>query len=218
MLMPGLRVLLAGDCPLVRAGLRALLAPQPDVDVVGEAADAAAALRAARALRPDVAVVDLSGAGPDGAGLPARLRQECPALKVLVLTPRGDRGSIRQVLRAGACGCVLKRAAAEELIQAIRVVARGGVYLAPPLAGQIMGGLVERSAADGAGGAELSAREAEVLRRIAVGLSNKEVAAPLGISVKTVETYKARSMQKLGLRNRTDIVRYALRRGWLQEL
>ena len=216
--MPGLRVLLAGDCPLVRAGLRALLAPQPDVDVVGEAADAAAALRAARALRPDVAVVDLSGAGPDGAGLPARLRQECPALKVLVLTPRGDRGSIRQVLRAGACGCVLKRAAAEELIQAIRVVARGGVYLDPPLSARVVDRLLEEAAPGSPDPADLSEREAEVLRLIAVGFSNKEVAARLDISVKTVETYKARSMQKLGLRNRTDIVRYALRRGWLQEL
>ena len=157
--------------------------------------------------------------GLDGAELTDRLRQGCPGVKVLVLTVHEDRSYLEQVLRAGACGYVLKRAAAQELIQAIRVVARGGIYLDPPLSARVVDGLVDDSAAGAAHGQpDLSERESEVLRLIATGYSNKEVAARLDISVKTVETYKARSMQRLGLRSRVDMLRHALRRGWLQDL
>jgi DNA-binding NarL/FixJ family response regulator len=124
---------------------------------------------------------------------------------------------VRLLLESGARGYVLKRAAAEELIYAIRTVAAGGLYLDPAVAGQFVGGLVRRGAGLVAcAGAELSHREGEVVQLIAAGHSNKEVAARLGLSVKTVETYKGRSLEKLGLRSRADLVRYALQRGWLQ--
>jgi DNA-binding NarL/FixJ family response regulator len=122
---------------------------------------------------------------------------------------------LRQLLQAGASGYVLKRSAAAELIHAIRAVVAGGVYLDPAMAAQVVEGYVGEAA--GGDAPELSDREEEVLRRIAIGLSNKEIAARLGVSVKTVETYKARSMQKLGLQSRVDIIRYALGRGWLRD-
>src|SRR5262249_40979809 len=132
-------------------------------------------------------------------------------------TVHEDRGYLRQLLQAGASGYVLKRAAAEELVHAIRAVAAGKVYLDPGLAGQVVGSFVRKPGAKEAlPGAELSEREEEVVRLIAQGYSNKEIAARLSLSVKTIETYKARSLEKLGLRGRTDLVRYAPQRGWLQ--
>jgi DNA-binding NarL/FixJ family response regulator len=209
------RVLLADDHAVVRAGLRALVDAQPDLEVVAEAGDGPAALRLATQTRPHVAVLDFAMPGLNGAEVAERLRHTCPDTKVLALTVHEDPGYLRQILQAGASGYVLKRSAAEELIHAIRALAHGGVYLDPAMAGRVVEGYVGEPA--GGAEADLSEREAEVLRRIAVGLSNKEIAARLGVSVKTVETYKARSMQKLGLHSRVDIVRYALRRGWLRE-
>ena len=137
---------------------------------------------------------------------------------MLALTVHEDKGYLRQLLAAGAAGYVLKRAAAEELIHAIRVVAAGGVYLDPALAGKVVGGFVRRPPARAPPtGGELSEREAEVARLTAAGHSNKEIAARLELSVKTVETYKARSMEKLGLQSRADLVRYAVQQGWLQD-
>ena len=156
--------------------------------------------------------------GMSGAQATERLKQECPQVKVLALTVHEDKGYLRQLLEAGAAGYVLKRAAAEELIHAIRTVAAGGVYLDPALAGKVVGGFVRKPPAKGvAEGSELSDREAEVVRLIAAGHSNKEIAGRLDLSVKTVETYKARSLEKLGLHSRADLVRYALQRGWLQD-
>ncbi|HEV3257765.1 MAG TPA: response regulator transcription factor, partial [Gemmataceae bacterium] len=133
------------------------------------------------------------------------------------LTVHEDKGYLRLLLEAGASGYVLKRAAAGELIHAIRTVAAGGVYLDPALAGKVVGSFVRAPAGKGvAEGDDLSEREGEVVRLIAAGYSNKEIATRLSLSVKTVETYKARSMEKLGLDSRADLVRYALQRGWLQ--
>jgi DNA-binding NarL/FixJ family response regulator len=210
-----IRVLLADDHAVVRAGLKALIDAQPDLDVIAEAGDGPAALRQAAEARPDVAVLDFSMPGLNGAEVAERLRRASPGTRVLALTVHEDPGYLRQVLRAGAGGYVLKRSAAEELIHAIRIVAQGGVYLDPSLAGQVVEGYVGESA--GGATAELSEREEEVLSRIALGLSNKEIAARLGVSVKTVETYKARSMLKLGLESRVDIIRYAMKRGWLRD-
>jgi DNA-binding NarL/FixJ family response regulator len=216
--MAELRVFLADDHAVVREGLKALVNAQPDMEVMGEAADGEAACAAVLQLLPDVVVLDVSMPGLSGAGAAARMRQECPQVKVLALTVHEDRGYLRQLLEAGAVGYVLKRAAAEELIRAIRTVAAGGVYLDPAMAGKVVGGFVRKpSGKDVTVEGELSDRESTVVRLIAAGHSNKEIAGQLEISVKTVETYKTRSLEKLGLHSRADLVRYALQRGWLHE-
>jgi DNA-binding NarL/FixJ family response regulator len=214
--MTKLRIVLADDHAVVREGLKALINAQPAMEVVGEAADGRSVCQLAETLGPDVAVLDISM--PEGCGAEAtgRLRRQCPAVKVLALTVHEDKGYLRLLLEAGARGYLLKRAAAEELVHAIRIVAAGGVYLDPALAGQLVGGLVRKCPRHPAAeSGDLSERETDVVRLIASGHSNKEVASRLGLSVKTVETYKGRSLEKLGLSSRADLVRYALQRGWL---
>jgi DNA-binding NarL/FixJ family response regulator len=211
--MSRIRVLLADDHAVVRAGLRTLFDARTDIEVVAEAADGEEAARLAAELNPDVAVLDFAMPGLNAAAATARLRAEAPAVKVLVLSAYEDPAFLRQVLAAGARGYVLKRAAADELLQAVRVVAGGGVYLEPGLAAQLAEAPAEGGGA--AGGESLSDRERDVLRLLAVGYTNKEIAARLRISVKTVETYKTRAMEKLGLHSRVDIVRFASRQGWL---
>ena len=216
--MAELRVFLADDHMVVREGLKALIDAQPDMAVVGEAADGLAACEHAPGLRPDVVVMDVSMPGLTGSLATERLRREFPAVKVLALTVHEDKGYIRQLLAAGAAGYVLKRGAPEELIHAIRVVAGGGVYLDPSMAGKVVGGFVRRPPAEaGPRGGELSDREAEVARLTAAGHSNKEIAGRLDLSVKTVETYRARALEKLGLGGRADLVRYAVQQGWLRD-
>jgi DNA-binding NarL/FixJ family response regulator len=216
--MAKLRIFLADDHVVVRQGLKALIDAQPDMEVVGEADDGRAALQGVRDLGPDIVVMDVSMPRMSGTRAAELLKQERPDVKVLALTAHEDKSYIRQLLGVGVSGYVLKRVAAEELIHAIRTAAKGGVYLDPSLAGRILSGLVQRPAAR-AGQVEgtLSEREAEVLRLIARGHSNKEIAAQLDVSVKTVETYKARSMEKLGLRSRAGIVSYAVQQGWLSD-
>jgi len=209
-----LRILLADDHAVVREGLKALINAQPDMAVVGEAADGLEAVALAAAVNPDVVVMDVSMPRLNGIAATTRMKAEGPYRRVLALTVHEDTGYLRRLLEAGANGYALKRAAAEELVRAIRTVAGGGTYLDPSLAGAVVGGFVgeppEKTTA-----AELSDREVEVVQYIARGYSNKEIAARLKLSVKTVETYKARSMEKLGLRNRVALVQYAVRRGWL---
>jgi DNA-binding NarL/FixJ family response regulator len=214
--MAKLRVYLADDHAVVRAGLKALIDAQPEMEVSGEAGDGRTVCNQVQESQPDVVVMDVSMPVINGAQATARLKQACPHVKVLALTVHEDKGYLRLLLEAGASGYVLKRAAAEELIHAIRTVAGGGVYLDPALAGKVVGSFVRPPAGKGVAGGELSDREAEVVRLIAAGHSNKEIASRLSLSVKTVETYKARSMEKLGLDSRADLVRYALQRGWLQ--
>jgi DNA-binding NarL/FixJ family response regulator len=216
--MPKLRVFLVDDHAVVREGLKALINAQADMEVSGEAGDGRAACEQVKKLRPDVVIMDVSMPEMSGAQATEWLRREYPPVKVLALSVHEDKGYLRQLLEAGALGYVLKRAAAEELIRAIRTVATGGVYLDPSLAGKVVGGFVRKPAGKGAPeGEELSDREAEVVRLTAAGYSNKEIAGQLDLSVKTVETYKARSLEKLGLHSRSDLVRYALERGWLQD-
>jgi DNA-binding NarL/FixJ family response regulator len=213
-----IRVFLADDHAVVREGLRALINAQPDMHVVGEAENGRAAWQLAKGLEPDVAVMDVSMPEMSGAQATERLRAECPRVKVLALTVYEDRAYLRQMLEAGASGYVLKRVAMDELAQAVRVVAAGGSYIDPTLAGQVISSYLNQDPAAGKpAAAELSEREAQVLRLVAWGYSNKEIGWKLNINVKTVDTYKLRLMEKLGLRSRTDIVRYALRRGWMQD-
>ena len=182
--------------------------------VVGEAADGLTVLRLASALDPDLVVTEVSLPELDGAEVTARLRATRPGQKVLALTACEERGAFRRMLAAGASGYVLKRAAAEQLVQALWAVTTGGHYLDP----QMVGGLAAPPADGESRTGALSEREAEVVRLIALGYSNKEIAARLRLSVKTVETYKTRSMEKLGVKSRVDIVRYAGRHGWLADV
>jgi DNA-binding NarL/FixJ family response regulator len=214
--MSPIRVLLADDHAIVREGLKSLINSEPGMTVVGEAADGPSAVSRTAELDPDVAVVDVSMPGLTGAEVTRALRTARPDRKVLILTVHEDKGYLRLLLAAGAVGYVLKRAAAAELVHAIRAVAAGETYLDPSLAADIVDDFVRPIAEREPVLAELSDRESEVVRLIALGYSNKEIAAQLKLSVKTVETYKTRSMEKLHIRSRVDIVRYAVRRGWLQ--
>jgi len=211
-----IRILLADDHAVLRAGLRALLAAQGDLEVVGEASDGGEAIRLTQTLRPDLVVMDIGMPGVSGIDATARIKRDLPAVKVLILSMHDDRGYLRQVLRAGASGYVLKKAADTELLAAIRAAARGEVFLDPALAKALVEEVMEPQAM-GRETPPLSDRERDVLRLIAHGHTNQQVADRLCISVKSVETYKARLMEKLGLRGRAELVRYALQHGLLKE-
>jgi DNA-binding NarL/FixJ family response regulator len=214
-----LRIFLAEDHSVMREGLKMLVNAQPDMEVIGEAGDGLTAWQLAKELKPDVVVMDISMPQASGHEATQKLRQTSPDIKILALTVHEERGYLRALLEAGVSGYLLKRVAAEELILAIRKVAEGGVYLDPSLASKVVGSFVhQESPPHVLQGSELSDREAEVTRLIAQGFSYKEIANQLHISVKTVETYKARAMEKLNLSSRADIVRYAIRQGWLHEL
>lgn len=208
------RVFLVDDHQLVRSGLKALIDAQADMSVVGEADDGLSGLRGAADLLPDVVVMDLSMPGLGGIDATQQLMALSPQSKVLALTAHDERDYIEMVMAAGASGYVLKRSAADDLVRAIRVLAAGGVYLDPAMAATAVAPL--RRGSDGAVAARLSERESEVLRSIAEGHAVKDIAAALAISTRTLETYRARAMEKLGLKTRADIVRYALQRGWLR--
>lgn len=216
--MDKLRVFLADDHMVVREGLKSLVNAQPDMHVVGEAENGGAAWRTACEIVPDVLVMDVSMPDMSGAEATELMRRDCPQVRVLALTVYEDKSYLRQMLDAGASGYVLKRAVSAELVRAIRTVAAGGSYVDPTLAGSLVSSYFNQDTAEGrVPTAELSERESQVLRLIAWGYSNKEIGWKLNISAKTVDTYKLRLMEKLSLRSRTDIVRYALRQGLLQE-
>jgi two-component system response regulator NreC len=212
-----LRVLLAEDHLTVRAGLKRLIEEQADMEVIAEAGDGREAARLAQELLPEVAVMDISMPGWDGLKATLKLRETCPQVRVLALTRHHDYGFMTEMLRAGASGYVLKQSAAHELIRAVRAVAAGQCYLDPSVTATVVRGYAGGRGAKGAGAKEsISEREEEVLRLIALGYSNKEIAARLSVSVKTVEAHKANGMRKLGLNTRMDIVSYAIFRGWMQ--
>lgn len=213
-----IRVLLADDHAVLRAGLRMLINAQPDMEVAGEASSGEEALRLARELTPDLVLMDISMPGAGGIEATAQIRRDCPKVRVLALTMHDDPAYLRSVLAAGGSGYVLKRAADTELLSAIRITHRGETYLAPSLAGAVVQEVLGRKAKKGEGdvpGDTLSEREREVLRLVAQGHTNQQVADRLALSVKTVETYRARLMEKLGLKSRADLVRYALSTGLL---
>lgn len=212
-----IEIVLADDHAIVREGLKSLLNAQADMRVVGEAPNGQAALEIIRELAPHIVITDVSMPGLSGSELVAQLRENFPHLKMLALTVHEERIYLTELLRAGVAGYVLKRAAASDLVNAVRIVAGGGTYIDPALAGTVVTGFLDSSSTDLAGGEGLSDREREVVVRIARGFSNKEIAAELELSVKTVETYKARVAEKLGLHSRVDIVRYAARQGWLRD-
>lgn len=218
--MNPIRVALADDHPVVLAGIKALLKADPALTLVGEATTGSAALSTICAQSPDVAVIDISMPDLNGLDLAKRLAEECPDVKLLALTVHEDRAYVQPLLQAGVRGYLLKRSAAEDLVRAIRAVAEGGVYLDPAVADKAIADLTRRGSTSRGmpEGEELSPREGEVLRLTAQGFSNKEIAARLEVSVKTVETYKARAAEKRGLRTRADIVRFGASQGWLDDL
>jgi len=214
--MAKLQIYLADDHVVVREGLKALINAQPDMVVIGEAGDGQTAWQQAQACQPDVVIMDITMPGLNGVEATAALKRASPDIKVLALSVHDDTSYLRQLLAAGAAGYILKHAAADDLIQAIRQVAGGGIYLDPALAGHVVAGYVRvPAAATALLGSALSERETEVVQRIAQGYTNKEIAAQLNLSVKTVETYRARALEKLGLDSRAALVRYALSHGWL---
>ncbi len=214
--MASIRVLIADDHAVLRAGLRMLIGAQPDMEVAGEAADGDEALRKVVETRPDVALMDITMPGSGGIKAIERIRRESPATRVLVLTMHDVPAYLRSALAAGASGYVVKRAADSELLSAIRAVHRGRTVLDPTLAVMVVqGSLGKKPAAGQPGGSTnlLSPREREVLDLVAQGYTNQQMADRLGLSVKTVETYRSRLVEKLGLRSRADLVRYALDSG-----
>jgi two-component system invasion response regulator UvrY len=204
-----IRVLLADDHSIVRAGLRRLVEGAGDMEVVAEASDGAEAIKAARETLPDVAVVDISMPGLDGLEVVDRLHDSLPGLKVLILTIHEEEQFVVRAFGAGAMGYITKRSAAEQLLTAIRRVHAGGRYLsddaAAALARLAAGGGGIRSPLD-----SLSNREIQVLRELARGRSNREIAESYGISTKTVDTYRFRLLRKLNLRNNAELTRFAI--------
>lgn len=202
-------ILLVDDHAVLRAGLRLLLDGQPDLRVIGEAEDVRTAVAQATTLQPDLILLDLSLTGSSGlAAIPA-LRAVAPHSRILVLTMHDDEGYVRQALAAGANGYVLKRAADAELIAAIRAVLRGELYIHPALTRQLLEDLLPQTPALNPW-ESLSEREREVLLLVARGYTAAEIAEQLNLSPKTVETYRTRGMEKLGLRSRAALVQYAL--------
>jgi len=216
MAMP-LRILVADDHATVRQGLKLLIDSQPDMGVVGEAADGNDALEQAKVLRPDVIVMDISMPGMSGLVATRALKRVQPAVAVVALTRHQDDMYLEELLRAGASGYVLKQSAPTAFLQAIRAVAAGGVYLDHAMTARVADVLLDHRPVSGRSPAAISERESDVLRLIAIGHSNKEVATQLDISVKTVEVHKANAMRKLGLTGRVDVIRYAVLQGWLYD-
>ena len=213
-----LRILLADDHVTVRQGLKMLIDSQDDMTVVSEASDGTAAVEQARTLRPDVVVMDISMPGMNGLVATRTLKQIQPDSVIVILTRHGDDAYLQELLRAGADGYVLKQSAASELLQAIRATAVRGQYLDSALTARVTAGFLAKGGRKAqATGVSVSERESEVLRLIAAGYSNKEIAAQLELSVKTVEVHKANAARKLGLKGRIDIVKYALLQGWLSD-
>jgi two-component system response regulator NreC len=216
--MAKIRLLVVDDHPVVRAGLRTLLGAQPDMEVVGEAADGTTALDRAAQLKPDVVVMDITMEGMSGLAATRELKERMPETKVLVLTMHENEEYLRQMLEAGATGYVLKQAVDTELAVAIRAVHRGEMFLYSSFTRVLLGDLGQGEEAEEDRSYELlSPREQEVLRLVALGYTNQQIADDLFLSVKTVETYRARVMDKLDLKSRSSLVRYALRHGLLDD-
>ena len=219
--MPGkkIRVLLVDDHAVLRAGLRALINAEPDLEVVGESADGIDAVELARSLAPDVVVMDIAMPKLGGLDATRRIRDAGLPTKVLILTMHPEEQYLLQVLQAGGSGYVVKRSADTELMAAIRTVYRGEAFLFPGATRLLVDDYLGRMHAGGtAGGSteDLTEREREVLRLTAEGFSNQEIGNKLIISPKTVDTYRARLMDKLNIHHRSELIRYALRHGLLR--
>lgn len=216
--MPKTKILIVDDHAIVREGVRMILAQESDLEVVGEAGDGQQALELTERIRPDVVIMDISMPGMGGIEATQTVRAKHPEVQVLVLTMHEDESYVFQLLRAGAAGYVLKRAAAQDLVQAVRAAAKGEAFLYPSVARKVVEDYLrrvetgeERERYDG-----LTTREKEILTLIAQGLSNQQIAEKLFISIKTVQTHRAHILEKLALHDRTELVRYAIRKGLIE--
>lgn len=213
------RVLLADDHAVLRAGLRLLLTGQNEFEVVAEASTGSEALSLAEKLQPDLILLDLSMPGLGGMDVLPTLRKMTPSAKILILTMHDDPQYLRQALKQGASGYVLKKAADAELISAIRAVLRGEMYVHPSMTRVLLEDILPETKFSSADltWASLSEREQEVLKMVALGHTSAEIADQLSLSAKTVETYRARGMEKLGLRTRAALVKFALQEGLIKK-
>ncbi len=211
-----IKVFLADDHEVLRDGLKALIQNTENLEVIGEAADGNTTVQMVAELRPDVVVMDISMPGCNGFGAFEQIKKLAPEIKVVFLTAHEDPSFVHQFVKAGAAGYILKRSASQELIKSLFAI-QDSVYIDPAITGQLL--VQMRSDLDSGNepSVKLSARERKVLEMVAQGFSNKEIANSLSLSVRTVETYKARSMTKLGFTSRSEIVRYALKQGWLSQ-
>ena len=213
-----LRILVADDHAIVRQGLKLLIDNQPDMTVVAEAADGETALEQAAASNPDIVVMDISMPNMNGLVATRALKRRQPGVMVVALSRHEDDQYLEELLRAGASAYVLKQSAPVEFLQAIRAVAAGGIYIDPAMTPRVADGLLSGKAPVRSDPApRLTERESEVLRLVAIGHSNVEIATLLDISVKTVEVHKTNAMRKLGLTGRVDVVRYGVLQGWLYD-
>lgn len=209
-----IRILLVDDHTIMREGLSALLAEQPDIEIVGEASDGRTAIDLVRTCSPDVVVMDVGMPDLNGIDATRRIRSEYPQARVVALSTHTDKRYVQHMLEAGACGYVLKIAAYEELLRAVRAASQGGTYLSA----EIAGGVVERAlhgrpAAEATAGVKLGTREREVLQLVAEGKTSGEAAKAMHISIKTVETHRRNIVLKLGLHGTAELTKYAIREG-----
>lgn len=207
------RVVIADDHALLRAGLRKLLESTGDVTVVGEAEDGESAVAIAVAVNPDILLLDLSMPRGGGMGALEQLHKQLPHVRVLILSMHLEAAYVRQTLKLGASGYLVKDSAPAELEIAIRAIGRGETYLSPAIAGSVLGDYVERLRSDDAQANALTPRQSEILVLIARGLSTKDIARQLDLSVKTVDTHRTQLMKQLDIHEVTGLVRYALKHG-----
>jgi DNA-binding NarL/FixJ family response regulator len=214
------RIALCDDHPIVLAGLQNLIASEPDFELVGTATNGMNALKLIVDKKPDIALIDISMPELNGIALARKLAEDAPAVRVMVLTVYEDRAFLKQALDAGVRGYLLKRSAAENLIQAARAVLTGGIYVDPAIVDRVFVNSAPRQGRNGDRPMmpALTERESEVLKLTALGFTNKETARRLDIGVKSVETYKARGLEKLGLTTRAELVRYAAAEDWLANI
>ena len=212
-----MQILVVDDHAILRSGLRLLIDAQPTLNVVGEAGSGADAVTQARALQPDLILLDLSMPDGDGLSIIATLRTVAPQARILILTMHDDTSHLRQALDAGASGYVLKNAVDQELLMAIRAVRRGETYVHSAMTQKLVEALTQPATANPADPwAELSEREFEVMKLVALGYTNAEIAQEIHLSVKTVESYRSRGLVKLGLETRAQLVQSALQHGHLE--
>ena len=209
--MSEIRVLIVDDHAILREGIHALLALQDDIEIVGEAADGREAVDKARQLEPDVILMDVAMPLMDGLEATRRIRKENPKAKILILTQYDNKEYVLSSIKSGASGCVPKRAVASELVSAIRAVHQGDSFLYPSVTKFLVEDYLQRVEEDPYD--RLTAREREVLKLVAEGRTNREIAGLLSVSVKTVLGHRTNLMEKLGIHNRTELIKYAIRKG-----